>query len=324
MRQRELRRILATRREALASAQAATDDVLVSLAERGRSVLSQKDSYSKLLGAVIAAEHALRERDGALAAETDAHKQKTAGLDARIAEQETELARLKAEEQACEDEFARVDATRQRAEAKIKRVDIELRSALARAQPAGVPGTGGVTDEINAAVAARTAERDARHVELEQAMPAVAEATQKLAVARRKSAALEQTVLVARNERAAIEADFKKRGAAHGAEVAKAQKEVRAALAVLGRTAAADLSTFGAEWSDTRRQLVALDQTTASRDDDVMLHVMALDAYDAEKVRTGLGLILLGVGLLAALALVPLVIRAATPTPPVPVTIPMP
>jgi len=324
MRQLELRRILAARRETLTAAQSATDDILVGLAERGRRLLSQKDSYSKLLGAVISAEHALRERDSALAAETDVHRQKTAGLDARIALLEAELAGAKAEEQACDDVFARVDAIRQRADAKVKRVDIELRSALARAMPAGVPGAGGMTEEINAAVAARTAERDARLAEIEQAMPAVVEATQKLAVARRKSTAVEHTVLVAKNERAAMEANFRKRGAAHGAEVARAQKEVRAAMALLGRTAAADSSTFGAEWSDARRQLVALDQTTAARDDDVMLHVMALDACDPAKVRTGIGLILGGLGLLIVLALLPLAIRLATPAPPVSVTIPMP
>jgi hypothetical protein len=324
MRQFELRRLLAARREALLSAQSATDDVLVGFAERGRALLSQKDSYSKLLGAVITAEHALRERDSALAAETDAHRQKTAGLDARIAQHEAELAIAKAEEQACDDVFARVDAVRQRADAKVKRVDIELRSAVARAMPAGVPGAGGVTEEINAAVAARTSERDARLAELEQAMPAVAEATQKLAVARRKSTAIEQGVLVAKNERAAMEADFRKRGAAHGAEVARAQKEVRAAMAVLGRTAAADASIFAAEWNDARRQLVALDQTTAARDDEVMLHVMALDAHDPGMVRTGLALIFGGAALVFVLAMLPIAIRVFTPAPPAPTTIQMP
>jgi hypothetical protein len=319
MRQMDLRRDLASRRTDLVTAQRAVDDAFVALADRGRKLVTGKDAYAKLLVAVVAAEHSLRQRDGALAAETDAHTQKLGSFDARIAQHEAEAGAARAEQNALDDVFASADAIRQRADAKVKRVDIELRAAVARATPAGVPGGGGVSDEINAAVEARTAEREARLAELAQAMPAVTQATQNLTAARRNVTAIEQKILAAKNERAAIEAAFRRRGAAHGAEVAKAEEDVRAAMALLGRTAAADHRTFGSEWSEARRELAVLEKTATTRDDDVMLHVMALDADDHPMVRMGIGLAVGAIALLMLLALLPLAFRSAPP--PVPTTI---
>jgi hypothetical protein len=320
MRQMELRRELAARRVDLEAAQAAVDDALVVLAERVRPELMHKEAYAKLLGPVISAENALRERDGELAAATEAHKRQTSGLDQRIAQHERELAVERAEEKALSDAFDRADAIRQRAEAKIKRIDIDLRAAVARANAgASVPGLKAAdVSQSDPEVVARTAERQARVAELEQAMPAVTAASQPLTVQRKKVTAIEAKMLAVKNERAGLEAQFKKRGAAYGAEVAKAQKEVRIATAALGRAVALDEATFGAAWTEARAEIATLDKAVAARDDDVMLHVMALDVHDAKKVSTGITLVAAALVAFVCLLALPVVVRAVSRPPPPP------
>jgi hypothetical protein len=323
MRQLDLRRDLVRKRAELEAAQGAVEDALVILAERGRKSIETKDSYSKLLGAVISAEHTLRERDSALAAEADAHAKATAGLDAQISQHEAELAGARAEEKGYNDVFERVDAVRQRADAKVKRIDIDLRAAIARAGGAagrkslsdGSPASGrnpGAGVLPDAEVQARTAEREARLAELDASMPAVTEAAQKLTVARKKTAGIEQKMLVVKNERASLENQFRRRGAAHGKQVALAQKDVRVAMAALGRAMAVDTATFGAEWAETRAEIGTLDKAVTAKDDDVMLHVMALDAHDAPTVSKGLGLAVGAVVFLLLLVLIPVGLNVAS------------
>jgi hypothetical protein len=316
VRQLDLRRGLAARRIELDQAQEAVDNALIVLAERGRKLVESKDSYAKRLDAVIVAETDLKARDSALATETEAHHRQTAGLDERIAQREAELAGARAEAKAYANTFDRADAIRQRADAKVKRLDIELRSAQARAAGSAVGGSGG------AEVTARTAERDERVSELEQSMPAVLEATQKLTAARRKVATLEGALKSVKNERAALEEQFRKRGAAHGAQVVKAQKAVRVALAALGRAAALDLNTFGAEWTEQRNEIASLDRVTTARDDEVMLHVMALDAYERKTVQTGVAVVGGLVGLMVVLmSLAVFLTHASAPLPPPPAAV---
>jgi hypothetical protein len=323
-RQAELRRVLSDRRAELQKAQDATDIALAILGERGRKYVAGNEAYAKLNATVAAAESALNDRDSALAAATDAHRKQLAEIDARIIDGEADVNGAKAEEKSYNDVFTRADEIRQRADVKVKRVDIELRAAVTRATPAGVPAGGAMSDEVRMAVEARTAERDARMAELQQTLPAVADATQRLSAARRRTVDFEQKVRAAKNERAALEATFAKRGATQGAEVESAQKGVRTALAALGRAAAGDHSVFGPEWDGARRELALLDKATAGRDDQVMLHVMALDAYDRPKVKTGLVLVLSAIAFVMLLALLPLAFRAAAPAVQTPTTIPMP
>jgi nitroreductase len=325
MRQRDLRHALAARRADLEKAQSAADDALVVLAERVRPTVHHKDAYAKLLDAIIVAERTLKERDSELAAAIEAHKRQTAGLDAKITEHEAELGVARAEERAREDVFNRADEIRQRAEAKIKRIDIELRSAVARASAAGAGVPGMRAADVAASdpeVQAKTAEREARVAEVEQAMPAVTDSAQKLTVARKKVTGIEQKMMAVKNERAALEERFKRSGAAHGAQVAKAQKDVRVAMVALGRAAAADHGTFGDEWTEARTEIAALDKVTAARDDEVMIHVMALDAHDAETVKKGMTLIGAAAAALLLLLALPFLVRFATaataPPPPPP------
>jgi hypothetical protein len=302
-RQRELRRALAEKREALEKAQVATTDALVHLADRARASILTNEAYAKLLGAVIVAENSLRNKDSVLAAATDAHKKETAGLDQRLTHFEAVLAGARAEERSYNNTFERVDAVRQRAEAKLKRIEIDLRNAAAR----------GAAD-----VADRTEERATRQRELEQAMPEVTEALSHLNAARRKVADVEGQLNVVRNELAKLEAAFKKKGKAHSLEVVKAQKEVREALAALGRAVVKDTATFGAEWAEARGQITALDRATASRDDEVMVHVMALDVFDRDTVQKGMGVAGAALALVFLLLTVPFLVRALTSSPPPP------
>ena len=318
MRQLELRRALADRRVELENAQGAADDALIVLAERARKQVQGSEAYSKLLGAVIVAENALRERDSAMAAELEAHAKATAGLDGQIARHEAELAGARAEEKSHQVAFDRVDAVRQRADAKVKRIDIDLRNAQARASVQGLPASTAAADPD---VVARTAEREARLEELQQSLPAVTEANQKLSIAKKKVDGIEQKMLGVKNQRAALENQFRKRGAAHGAAVQKAQEEVRIALAAMGRAVAGDYNTFGVEWTESRAEIAKLDKATADRDDEVMVHVMALDVHDAKVVSKGMGLVVAFLVLLVLAITAPILVKliggTAPPPPPV-------
>jgi len=323
MRQQALKHALVEKRASLAKARTAADDAVAAFAERGRKVMAASDAYSKKLGALTVAEHGLREKDGALASESDAHAQKIAGFDERIAALEAELAAARAEEKAHSANFVRVDDIRQRADAMVKRAEIDLRNAVARLGPSAVPGVD--ASAADPTVAAKTAERDARKAELAQAMPAVLDLTQTLTVARRKVTAAEEKVLAAKNERAAVEAAFKKRGAAHGAVVAKAQEEVRAAMAALGRAALNDHASFGREYDELRKEIAALDKVVSARDDDVELHVLAMGVHDRPTVKNGIAVVAAAVGLLIALMLLPLLFVGGSPKPPpqLPATVPL-
>jgi DNA repair exonuclease SbcCD ATPase subunit len=315
MRQLELRRELATKKAALDTARGAADDVLVALAQRGRKHVEHNDEYAKLLQTLKAAEAGLRERDSALAAETDAHGQKTAGIDEQIGHVEAELAALRADEKTAVEHFERLDAVRQRADAKAKRIEIELRAAIAKAGPppskSGLPRAADVGLD-DPEVVAKTRERDARLAEVQQATPAVTEATKDLAACRKRVTSVQEKLLDLKNQRAAIEAQWKRRGAHHGAEVEKAEKAVRAAFAALGRACATDNSTFGPEWDEARKEIVALDKTAAARDEEVVLHAMALDAHDRATTQRGIVMVASIAALLAVLCVLPFVFSGST------------
>jgi hypothetical protein len=316
MRRMELRRALATCRADLEKAQAAADDGLVAIAGRGRAAASRVDAHAKLVGAVQSADAALRERDSALAAATDAHQRQVAAINERIAAIEVELTAARVEERSHADVLAKAEAV----EAKLKRAEIELRNAAVRADASSArkPSRDARQAEseqslADASLGLRAAlERDARQADLQQAAPAVTDATQRLATARRKLAAVEQRILAAKNERAACEDQFRRRGAAHGAEVAKAQQRVRTAMVALGRAIVNDPTNFGANWTEARKDIRALDKATAVRDDDVLLHVMALDAHDQKAVQTGVAIAVALLGLLLALAIVPIILGSTS------------
>jgi len=317
MRQSDLRRQLVPRRESLAKAKAAEDDALIAFAERGRPLVAGNPTYVPLLSVAATAEGVLRQRDTALAAESDAHANQVATIDSRLSQLAGDLAQAKAEERSVAVEFSRADDLRQRAEAKVKRVEIELRNAVQRATPSGLPASPDAAAG-DPEVHARTVERDARVAELNETMPAVNAATQKLGATRRKVAAAQQQVLDAKNERAALETQFKKRGEAHGAQVSEAQQAVRTALANLGRAGVTDEAAFGAEFADARKDIAALRKTTTTHAEEVALYEHAIEAYDKETVSRGF--ILLGViGLVfLILASIPFVLHGTAAKPPPP------
>ncbi len=324
MRQMELRKDLHSKRGELQEAEDAVEDVLVGMAERGRKKVELKSSYAKLLSMVHSAEGALRQRDSAMAAEAEAHAKATGVIDDKLAPVEAELAGARGEEKSLSDVFEKVDAIRQRADAKVKRVDIDLRAAIARAAAANAGAGRKSQPDVGAAgaeVQARTAERDARQAEVDAAMPAVTEAAQRLTAARKKSAGIEQRVLGLKNERAALDAQFRRRGAAHGRQVALAQKEVRTAMATLGRAMAVDTATFGSDWDGPRADVATLDRAVKVKDDEVMLHVMALDAHESSTVSRGIGVAIGSVVFMLLLVIVPVVLNVMhnlRPPPPPP------
>jgi serine/threonine-protein kinase len=182
---------------------------------------------------------------------------------------------------------------------------------------------------VEAQLAARVAERDARAAELDAAMPAVNDLTSRLTAARRKVADVQQRVLDAKNEHAALDAQFRRQTMSKSDGVGEARRNLQDAMLAFADVALADGKTFGTEFEDARLGLAKLAKSTAARAHDVEVYERALQAYDPEGLRRGIFAVGLAAGLLLLLFFVPFIVRAfvdtqhpAPPPPPVETTAP--
>jgi hypothetical protein len=128
-RQRELKQILAGRREESARATGEAEDALVAFAERVRPIAEKQPALTAALEELRRAEDLLRSRDRVLAAEQDAQSARIASVDARLANLEADLVRAQADDRAISAELASAQAALARGEAKLKRAETELRVA---------------------------------------------------------------------------------------------------------------------------------------------------------------------------------------------------
>jgi len=128
-RQRELKHVIAGRREEAGRTTTELEDALVAFAERVRSTAERNETYASLLDEVKVAEEALRSRDRVLAADQDAQTGRLASVDTQLSKLEAELAQVQAEERAVLTAIANAQGALSRAEAKVKRAETELRAA---------------------------------------------------------------------------------------------------------------------------------------------------------------------------------------------------
>ena len=129
---RELKKVLAGRREETKRAQQEVEDALVAFAERVRPVAERHAEFVQALEELRGAEDVLRSRDRVLASEQDAQTARLASVDGRLAKLEADLAHAQAEERAIAAELVSAQAALARGDAKLKRAESELRAAAQR------------------------------------------------------------------------------------------------------------------------------------------------------------------------------------------------
>jgi hypothetical protein len=162
---------------------------------------------------------------------------------------------------------------------------------------------------VAAELAARVVERDARAAELASVMPAVIDLTQRLTSARRNVAGIQQRVLDAKNERAALADQFRRQLMPKSHGVGEARRNLRETMVRFAEVALADTRTFGAAFDDARVDVAKHARSSAARQRDVAIYEMALAAHDPEGVKTGFLVMAIAAVIVVALFFVPFVVR---------------
>jgi hypothetical protein len=128
-RRRELRVMIAGRRQEAARTLEEMEDALVTFAERARAAAETRPEYAKVVAELRDAEGRLRSRDRVLAAEQDAQSARRSQVESRISNLEGELGRARTAERALAMELAQAQIALAREEARLKRAEVEVRSA---------------------------------------------------------------------------------------------------------------------------------------------------------------------------------------------------
>jgi tRNA A-37 threonylcarbamoyl transferase component Bud32 len=171
---------------------------------------------------------------------------------------------------------------------------------------------------VAAELAARLAERDARADELASVMPAVTELNERLTAARRKVASIQQRVLDAKNERAALADQFRRQSMPKSQGVGEARIRLREAMVRFADVAAADTATFGQAFEDARIDVAKHARAFSARERDVTIYEMALRVHDPEGVKTGFFVMAIAGAIVVALFFVPFAVRAVIDASPPP------
>jgi len=290
LRQRELRRALASVRTALAQAESRRDERLVELGALLRPIVEGSPEYSSFAAPLASAEKTKQAREAAMDQASSAFRERAQAVDAEIAALDPPLAAARAEADEKAKASEKAESLRAKHEARRKRVDIDVRSAQAKlARPETLPEE---RSKAQALVAAAQAERETRATEERIAAQAAEEAEATAALARRGVAEVEAKIAAARARRGDLEKEFARQGAVRSEGIEAASREVKIALLEIGkRTANAGPNVEGA---DMRRKSVAEAEAAVKRVQlDLEKHLRALDAADAPSVRKGL--IILGV-----------------------------
>ena len=287
----ELRRQLRERKDEEKQSSQKAEDALVAFGERVRAHVSD----GPMLDRVRAAEDLMRSRDSALAGMMDAHRAELGAIDGRIGPSRDELTHAQREEAAAQAAREAADADTKRADAKVKRLDIEMRN--------GAQGKG--------------TERASLAADHAQAVLKLSEAEAALTEARRKTAAAQARCDVIAAERSAQEVRFARQQGTRGEGVADAQRQLREALADLGRSM---LEGSESDLASSRAEATRLRDDAASKAKSVALHESALGAFERPKVYLGIALIGVALLLVVVVVLFPFIYRALV----VPETVPPP
>jgi hypothetical protein len=154
------------------------------------------------------------------------------------------------------------------------------------------------------------AERDARQAEADRVRTKIGETTVRYEDAKKRATTLQTELDSAAEERKSLEQWFDRRVGRRTAAVEQAREEVRQHFLTLGRRALDDKATFGAGLDEVRAQVATLERARESAARDVLVHKLALRAYDAPSLRAGLVTGVIGALLALALIAGPIVWRA--------------
>ncbi len=184
--------------------------------------------------------------------------------------------------------------------------------------PSGtIIGGGGVDPSLHATqILDWGVERDTQAIEVERQRPVVAELQQRALAARRRVEEAKAKLDGVRAERVSIEQWFSRQVGTRTAAVEEARKIVRGHQCDLARRAIANLTLYGDEFNPAREEIATLTRASEARARDVMLHEMALDAYDKPSFKKGIVVAAIAAFLAFLLLAVPIFLRATLPAPP--------
>ena len=141
---------------------------------------------------------------------------------------------------------------------------------------------------VEAHIAERVAESDARAAEVERLQPSLNEVSARLTAARTRVAEATTRLTQLKNEHATLEERAKRQVGTRAAGVEDAQKAVRKALVEFGRRAMENAHSFGPELSSALREAKDLGRSHREGSSSVALHEAALASYDPKILRRGL------------------------------------
>ncbi|MGH7272055.1 MAG: hypothetical protein ACREJ3_16620, partial [Polyangiaceae bacterium] len=168
-------------------------------------------------------------------------------------------------------------------------------------------------------------EREARLTQVNKVRESTDELQQRYASAKKRVADTTADCDAARAEQRSLEQWVSRQVGTRTAAVESARQTVRRHAVTIARRAVADRATFGADFDAAREAATKLDRVATATSRDVVVHEAALRAYDGRALWTGI--VLLGVGVLLALALLaaPIAWKATRVVlPPIPTNVPPP
>jgi predicted nucleic acid-binding Zn-ribbon protein len=295
VRQRQLRREIVGVNARYEEAEARRDELLADLARARRATIEGDARFEASLAAVRQLEQIAGERGAALSQTNQSLEdgRRELGTQLETAREQTE-ARHAIEKNAIE-VVANAEQEANRAQAKQKRVLIEARAAARVAQQtAGGPDAPIAPEhavrihDLETQAAAMQPEVTARQQEL------VAAQTE-LANIRREIAALATHVRRIQDQERALSRKFQGDLVKQSAGVSSAEKELRSALAAVGRALVE--ARDGVEPA-ALEAVAALERQVKETDESRALHLRALDVYDRDAVKRGVGLTVAAVALL--------------------------
>jgi hypothetical protein len=300
-RRRELRARVQELNDRLTDAERDRDKLLSTMLTGVRAELAGSPDGRRVLEPVTRIEAMAVQRLTALSGENADYERRATELSREEVSLQSERdANAKVVERAAAELAAR-QHEHQREEAKKKRLYIEVTAVLDTVEKAG----GRPTADQAAQLATREADIAAHKPQLDRAAEAVATASAGVESAQGTGKALEKRARDLERRRAALAAESRKRIGAHTQSVDEAEAHLLLAAADASRGVLAARGRLVDVPGAMLDAIQAADKMVADRLRELERHVRALDAHDAEGLKTG---ILTASGILVAVVLVAMVL----------------
>jgi hypothetical protein len=278
------------------------DELLTTMVQDLRGKILTAEQGGTLFEPIVAIERVAMERRSALTGTSADYDARAADLSARSRAIEQEAADQRAVIEQRGAALAELVRSFERADAKKKRLYIELGGLVRISERTG----GKLTEDQTASVARLEAEIAVQKPDLEAAARAV-----EAGKASRASAQSDERTIVGRARdldrlRRALDVEFQKAIGAKNEGVTEAEQQRFDAFAELGRKVLAEKGRLVDVQAETLGAIAQADQAVLDRALELEKHVRAADAYDAEALKKGIGILALAV----ACVLVALIVLA--------------